>query len=104
MMAFVVVVVVVYFKTISQKYTVSSLMKTLKNENECHQEVQSLNQGLPRHKGAPCPFDHLLCGEHIANLKEMLLTLSFEKAIFSNSKKRQFTDVRSGDTIASRTR
>lgn len=47
----------------------------------------------------PVCFDHLLCREHIANLKEMLLTLSFEKAIFSNSKKRQFTNAKSKDTI-----
>lgn len=33
-------------------------------------------------KGHPVLFDYLLCRKHIANIKEMLLMLSFEKVAF----------------------
>lgn len=38
-------------------------------------------------KGHPGIFNYLLFRIHMVNIKEMLLTLSFEKASFSNSKK-----------------
>ena len=36
---------------------------------------------------------------HMVNIKEMLLTLSFEKASFSNSKERWLTIARCRDTL-----
>lgn len=50
-------------------------------------------------KGHPVIFDYLLFRMHMTNIKEMLLTLSFEKASFRNSKRRELTNGRSRDKI-----